>query len=101
MVGAAVLVRVLAQAPSGAPGGGRSGRRRPAAAGNGLPLAFHEDFSAGEKALQRREPTEPKAWRIEKDGERSVLAQFAASEYSPAVRSPFNIACIRDLKVGP
>jgi hypothetical protein len=112
MVGAAVVFLVLAQAPAGtvdaggisspgAPqGGGKKYLPRPAAEEKGLPLVFHEDFSSGEKALPRFEYTDPKAWRIEKDGERTVLSQFAASEYVPAVRSPFNIAWIRDLKVG-
>ena len=99
MVGSAVFLLILAQAATGAEGDKKESPA-PAAEEKGLPLVFHEDFGSGEKALARFEFTDPKAWRIEKDGAGSVLSQFAASKYEPSVRSPFNIAWIRDLKVG-
>jgi hypothetical protein len=40
--------------------------------------------------------TDPKAWRISREEGRGALELFTQSKYSPAVRSPVNIALIRD-----
>ena len=64
---------------------------------NGLPLLFEDNFEAGH---ERWEMTDPEAWRIETDGERTVLSLSQQSEYTPPVRSPHNIAYVKDLRVG-
>lgn len=63
---------------------------------NGLPLVFAEDFENG---AGRWNPGDPKAWKvIEEDGNR-VYSLHRQSEYAPPVRSPRNIARIKDLRV--
>jgi hypothetical protein len=66
-------------------------------AGKGYPLVFSEDFAKG---ADRWTMTDPKAWEVKKDGEKSVLALVGSSEYSPSVRSPRSIAWINDLDIG-
>ncbi len=73
----------------------------PASTQAGLPLVLHETFADGEKALSRFEFTDPKEWKMGKDGGRNVLQLVGGGKYMPAVRSPFRIAWIKDLKVGP
>ncbi len=63
---------------------------RPEAAGD-LPLVLRDDF--GRDDLGPWRPTDPKAWRITRlDGGNRALDQHAASQYTPPVRSPFNVA---------
>jgi hypothetical protein len=63
-----------------------------------LPVVFEEDF---EKGAERWEPTDAKAWKIEKVGDSSVYNQFnRRSRYNPPHRSPHNISLIRDVTVG-
>lgn len=63
---------------------------------NGLPLVFTEDFDEG---MDRWEATDPDAWRVvEEDGD-AVLELYRQSEYEPPVRSPYNMALVRDLWV--
>jgi hypothetical protein len=70
----------------------------PATAGKkeGLPLVFKDDFK---KASGQWEMTDPKAWKLDKDGAKDVLSLYGASKYQPKVRSPHNIAWIKDLEV--
>lgn len=78
---------VLAQSPAG-----------PAAKEmNGLPLVFEEDF---EKGAERWEPTDAAAWKVADDEGSKVFSLFTGSKYEPAVRSPKNIAWIKELNVG-
>jgi len=67
---------------------------------NGLPLVFHESFADGPKGLARFEFTDPAAWKIDTDAGKNVLSQFQQSKYKPTVRSPINIAWVKDLQVG-
>jgi len=58
---------------------------------------FKEDF---EKGMERWEPTDPAAWRLEDGPTGKCLSQFAKSKYNPPQRSPFNIALLKDVVVG-
>jgi len=61
-------------------------------------LVFHEDF---ETRADRWELTDPGAWEIfEKDGNHSFGLNKRISNYTPKVRSPHNIALIKDLREG-
>ncbi len=63
-----------------------------------LPLVFEDDFSQG---ADRWEPTDPAAWTLGKDGERAVWGlNKRTSNYQPKVRSPHNVALIKDLELG-
>jgi hypothetical protein len=69
----------------------------PAAAGEPLPLVFEDDFSQG---ADRWEPTDPGAWTLRKDGERAVWGlNKRQSAYQPKVRSPHNVALVKDLEL--
>lgn len=73
----------------------------PAKENMGLPLILHEDFTGGDKVMERFEFTDAKAWKMAKDGDKNVLSLFEKkSDYKPKVRSPLHIAWIKDLKVG-
>src|SRR5687768_3493692 len=72
------------------------GLATPYAAGQGLPLLFHEDFESG---VDRWQPTDPKAWKVTKQGSTNAFHQFGQSKYTPPFRSPLNIAWIKDLSV--
>jgi hypothetical protein len=64
---------------------------------DGLPLVFSDDFTDG---LDKWEMTDAKAWEAnEMDGDRRLVLK-GASDYDPPVRSPHNIAWIKDLNVG-
>ena len=58
---------------------------------------FKDDF---EKGMERWEPTDPAAWRIEDGPTGKCLSQFGKSKYTPPHRSPFNIALLKDVVVG-
>lgn len=62
----------------------------------GLPLVFTEDFEDG---MDRWEPTDADAWRVVREDGDAVLELFQQSEYEPPVRSPHNVALVRDLWV--
>lgn len=64
---------------------------------SGMPIVFLDDFESGK--ADRWQPTDPNAWRIEEVEGSKVFSQFQASKYEPPVRSPFNIAWVRDLSV--
>jgi len=62
-----------------------------------LPLVFTEDFSQG---AGRWEPTDPAAWTLGRDGDRAVWGlNRRVSAYQPPVRSPHNIALVKDLEL--
>lgn len=65
---------------------------------NGLPLVLHEDF---EKGRDKWTTTDDGSWDIrEVDGGHTFAQNKRISKYEPKVRSPHNIALIRDLRVG-
>lgn len=66
--------------------------------GTKLPLVFCDDFESG--THDRWEFSDPQAWRIQKLDGNTVLEQFQASKVQTPVRSPFNRALIKDVKVG-
>ena len=69
----------------------------PGRADEALPLVFEDDFSQG---IDRWEPTDPAAWTLGKDGERSVWGlNKRTSNYQPKVRSPHNVALVKDLEL--
>ncbi len=62
-----------------------------------LPLVFTEDFAHG---AGRWEPTDPTAWTLGRDGDRAVWGlNRRKSDYEPAVRSPHNVALVKDLEL--
>jgi len=64
----------------------------------GLPLVYQDDFSADDTA--RWEQSDPKAWKLVKQGENQVYQQFQQSKVKTPVRSPFNRALVKDVIVG-
>ena len=64
---------------------------------NGLPLVFSEDFEQGRS---RWETTDDEAWtHREVDGNHVFGLNRRTSNYKPKVRSPHNIALIKDVAV--
>ena len=63
---------------------------------NDLPLAFFEDFESG---AGRWTQTDPNAWKVTSTDKGHVYSLHQQSKYEPPVRSPFNIARIKDLSV--
>jgi hypothetical protein len=63
---------------------------------NGLPLVFFEDF---ESETGRWAQTDPNVWRIAQENGNHAYSQYRASTYEPPVRSPLNMARIRDMSV--
>jgi hypothetical protein len=62
-----------------------------------LPLIFSEDFDQG---VDRWELTDPKSWELHDDGGNKVFGlNKRISDYQPKVRSPHNIALIKDVTV--
>lgn len=62
-----------------------------------LPVVFEDDFSRG---AARWEPTDPAAWTLGKDGQRAVWGlNKRTSNYQPKVRSPHNVALVKDLEL--
>ena len=62
-------------------------------------LVYSQDFSLPQ-AFANFEMTDKTAWRINDSGGNNTLELFGKSEYEARVRSPFNIALIKDLLVG-
>jgi hypothetical protein len=62
----------------------------------GLPLVFTEDFEHGG---DHWEFTDAAAWKVADENGNHALSLFAESKYEPKVRSPKNIAWIKDLNV--
>lgn len=61
-----------------------------------LPLLFESDFSGDLKAWTM---TDPKAWKIAEDEGDKKLSLFGKSDYEAPVRSPHNIARVKDVDV--
>jgi len=62
-----------------------------------LPLVFADDFSQG---ADRWEATDRDAWTLGKDGDRTVWGlNKRTSSYQPKVRSPHNVALVKDLEL--
>lgn len=74
----------------------------PALAGDaGWKLVYEDDFESG--SADRWDMTDDRAWKVraEKDGgENQVLALARPSRYEPEVRSPKNIAWLKDFDSG-
>ena len=88
IVGAAVLSGAdPVPVPEGVPGGYK--------------LQYAQDFKSAE-AMKDFVYTDPDAWRhgAEKDGGRRFMELFKKSKYKYKVRSPFNIALVKNKKVG-
>lgn len=64
---------------------------------DGMRLVFEEDFANGS---DRWEMTDASAWAVEEADGKPVLALKGASDYEPPVRSPKNIAWLKDVEVG-
>ncbi len=64
---------------------------------DGMPRVFSEDFANGSG---RWVMTDARAWRVEKEGGRHLLSLFGKSAYEPEVRSPRNIARVKNLELG-
>jgi hypothetical protein len=64
---------------------------------NGLPLVFSDDFESGAK---RWTQTDAKAWKVVDEQGNHAYSQFQKSSYSPPVRSPLNMALVKDVQVG-
>jgi hypothetical protein len=64
----------------------------------GMPLLYHDDFSAADTA--RWEPSDPKAWKLVEQNGNRVFNQFAQSQVETPVRSPFNRCVLKDVIVG-
>ncbi|HRR26800.1 MAG TPA: RraA family protein [Acidobacteriota bacterium] len=62
---------------------------------DGLPLVYEADFSS----LDDWYFTDPAAWALEEDDGKKVLALKDVGTYEPPVRSPANLALVRDLWV--
>lgn len=63
---------------------------------NGLPIVFSEDFENGADNWTQ---TDPAAWKVIEEAGNRVYSQHQQSNYKPEVRSPVNIARIKDLDV--
>jgi hypothetical protein len=61
-----------------------------------MPLVFFEDF---ESKAERWKQTDPGAWKIVEEDDNHVYSQYQQSKYSPLVRSPRNIALVKELNV--
>lgn len=62
-----------------------------------LPLVFSEDFDGGH---DRWELTDDKAWTLRKvEGNNVFGLNKRTSDYTPSVRSPHNIALVKDLEL--
>ena len=62
------------------------------------PLLYEQDFNSP-TAIRDFEMSDPSAWKINAE-EKGYLELFGKSEYKARVRSPFNIALIRNLELG-
>ena len=62
-------------------------------------LVYAQDFESPQ-AFADLEMTDQDAWKINTSSEGSTLELYGKSEYQARVRSPFNIALLKDLIVG-
>ncbi|MBX7259356.1 MAG: hypothetical protein K1Y02_23540 [Candidatus Hydrogenedentes bacterium] len=63
----------------------------------GMPLVYSDEFDSG---IEKWTMTDPAAWKVVDDNGNKALSLYAESKYEPPVRSPKNIARIKDLNVG-
>ena len=62
-----------------------------------LPVVYEEDF---EKGAGNWQPTDAKAWKVDKVGKNKVYNQYVRrSKYNPPHRSPYNISLLKGIKV--
>jgi hypothetical protein len=64
-----------------------------------MPLVYSQDFESPQ-AIKDFEMTDVNAWKISKGKTGNALELFGKSDYKSRVRSPFNIALIKDVVVG-
>ncbi|WP_203258903.1 hypothetical protein [Hyunsoonleella ulvae] len=62
-------------------------------------LVYTHDFEQPQ-AINTLETTDNDVWRISKGNNGNCMELFGKSEYKPEVRSPFNIAVIKEVLVG-
>lgn len=62
-------------------------------------LVYCQDFETPQ-AINDFEMTDSEVWRISKGDTGNCMELFKQSDYKPEVRSPFNIALIKDILVG-
>lgn len=62
-------------------------------------LVYAQDFEQPQ-AINTIEMTDSNVWRISKGDDGNCMELFGKSEYKPEVRSPFNIAVIKEVLVG-
>lgn len=67
--------------------------------GQDWPVVYQEDFSTS-AAVERWEFADPSAWKLASGNGFQFLSTFKDSAHKPPVRSPENIAWIKDLEVG-
>jgi hypothetical protein len=67
------------------------------AAGEETKILFEQSFSSGD--LSAWEFADESAWKVDSDSTGKFLSSFKDSDYNPPVRSPQNIAWLRDLQV--
>jgi hypothetical protein len=60
-------------------------------------LLFRETFDAG--ALDRWQPTDPKAWELHSDSGNTCYALIGKSDFNPPYRSPLSFSLIKNLVV--
>lgn len=63
------------------------------------PVVYANDFEGGLGAAAF-EFSDPAAWRVSADEHNAYLELFGQSEYATRVRSPFNIAVLKSVRVG-
>ena len=66
---------------------------------SGYKLLYEQDFQS-RKSLEDFEMTDPQAWQLGEGKTGKALELHAKSVYEPIVRSPLNIAIIKDKKFG-
>jgi len=66
---------------------------------DGFKLLYEQDFAKPD-AIKQFVFSDPKAWRMTKDGDKGALELHKQSDYKPANRSPLNIALIADRQFG-
>ncbi|MEZ4849119.1 MAG: hypothetical protein R3B93_10985 [Bacteroidia bacterium] len=66
---------------------------------DGYKLVYSQDFESPQ-AIRDFEMSDERAWRIGEGATGKTLELFGKSEYEARVRSPFNIALLKDVVVG-
>jgi len=72
---------------------------KPAGIPDNYKLLYSSDFKKAD-ALTEFVPTDPDAWKINKEGDVTFLEQHKQSAYKPVHRSPFNFALLGDKVFG-